>query len=86
MWRKIETAAGVDHYEKRLKFGLDNLWLTAGPDRWQVASECGTRFIHGQADSFETAREQAVAATLTMLRDARRRLEQEIVGADCEPV
>lgn len=86
MWRKIETEAGVDHYEKRLKFGLDSLWLTAGPDRWQVASEGGTRFIHGQADSFEAAREQAVAATLTMLWDARKRLEREIVGTDFDSV
>ncbi len=85
MWRK-RTEEGVDIYEGNLRVGLGSLRLTAERDRWTVTAADGAKFIHGYADSYEAAREQAVVATLTMLRDARRRLEQETFGWLDEPV
>ena len=84
MWREF-TLAGVDYQEKCLKFGLNELRLVAGPDFWHVLSG-QTRIIYGQAESMEAAREQAVAATLTMLRDAQKRLKRETCEWEVEPV
>lgn len=75
MWRK---RTGLDSYEKRIKFGLSHLRLIAEPTRWTVTGREGTPIMYGVTDSLEASKEQAVAATLTTLRDARKLLEQEI--------